>query len=102
MSGVLESSRAGHVLVSTRSSRDNCRLAEWRTTGAKPALIAAGNVRHLGYEDIANVGTGLGGSASYDGLPVSRRPHLRVRGVDELLAMLTERGDRNDAGGGVQ
>src|SRR5690349_10936286 len=34
------------------------------------------------------VGTGLGGSVSYDGLPLSRRPHLQVRGVDELLEML--------------
>jgi len=35
-------------------------------------------------------GRGLGGSASYDGLPGSRRPHLWVQGVDELLAMLQE------------
>jgi ribonucleotide monophosphatase NagD (HAD superfamily) len=34
------------------------------------------------------VGTGLGATASYDGLPLSRRPHLQVRGVDELLEML--------------
>ena len=34
------------------------------------------------------VGTGLGGPASYDGLPPTRRPHLRVRGVDELLEIL--------------
>jgi NagD protein len=34
------------------------------------------------------VSTGLGATASYDGLPLSRRPHLQVRGVDELLEML--------------
>jgi hypothetical protein len=44
-------------------------------------------IREFGGLAIA-VGTGLGGSAAYDGLPVSRRPHLRVRGVDELLEML--------------
>ena len=40
------------------------------------------------------VGTGLGLTASYDGLPLSRRPHLQVRGLDELLEML------GDADGG--
>ena len=34
------------------------------------------------------VGTGLGLTASYDGLPLSRRPHLQVRGLEELLEML--------------
>ena len=37
---------------------------------------------------------GLGRAASYDGLPLSRRPHLQVRGLDELLEML------GDADGG--
>jgi 4-nitrophenyl phosphatase len=40
------------------------------------------------------VGTGLGGSVSYDGLPLSRRPHLQVRGVDELLEMLDAGSER--------
>jgi 4-nitrophenyl phosphatase len=35
------------------------------------------------------VGTGLGGPGAYDSLPASRRPHLQVRGVDELLVILT-------------
>jgi 4-nitrophenyl phosphatase len=35
------------------------------------------------------VGTGLGALADYDALPAARRPHLRVHGVDELLAILT-------------
>jgi 4-nitrophenyl phosphatase len=43
---------------------------------------------HRGRALAIAVGTGLGGSASYDGLPLSRRPHLQVRGVDELLEML--------------
>jgi 4-nitrophenyl phosphatase len=43
---------------------------------------------HRGRALAVAVGTGLGGSASYDGTPASRRPHLRVRGVDELLEML--------------
>jgi NagD protein len=43
---------------------------------------------HRGRALAIAVGTGLGGSASYEGLPLSRRPHLQVRGVDELLEML--------------
>ena len=47
---------------------------------------------HRGRSLAIAVGTGLGATASYDDLSVSRRPHLRVRGVDELLAILTEPG----------
>jgi 4-nitrophenyl phosphatase len=43
---------------------------------------------HRGRALAVAVGTGLGQEGSYDGVPASRRPHLRVRGVDELLAML--------------
>ena len=49
---------------------------------------------HRGRALAIAVGTGLGGSASWDGLPVSRRPHLRVRGVDELLELLTVGSER--------
>jgi len=43
---------------------------------------------HRGHALAVAVGTGLGGPGAYDGRPASRRPHLAVRGVDELLAML--------------
>jgi 4-nitrophenyl phosphatase len=43
---------------------------------------------HRGRALAIAVGTGLGGPAAYDGRPASRRPHVAVRGVDELLAML--------------
>jgi len=45
---------------------------------------------HQGRALAIAVGTGLGGSASYEGVPPSRRPHLWVRGVDELLEILGE------------
>jgi 4-nitrophenyl phosphatase len=44
---------------------------------------------HRGRALAIAVGTGLGGPASYDGVPASRRPHLRMGGVDELLRLLT-------------
>ena len=73
--------------------------AQLAVVGDDPQLEVP--MAHRGRSLAIAVGTGLGGSASYDGLPVSRRPHLRVRGVDELLAILTEQGDKNDAGRGV-
>ena len=66
--------------------------AQLAVVGDDPQLEVP--MAHRGRSLAIAVGTGLGGSASYDGLPVSRRPHLRVRGVDELLAILTEQGDK--------
>jgi hypothetical protein len=43
---------------------------------------------HRGRALAIAVGTGLGGARADEGLARSRRPHLRVRGVDELLAIL--------------
>jgi NagD protein len=43
-----------------------------------PALAEV-PMAHRGRSLAIAVGTGLGGSASWDGVPVSRRPHLRVR-----------------------
>ncbi len=65
--------------------------AQLAVVGDDPQLEVP--MAHRGRSLAIAVGTGLGGSASYDGLPVSRRPHLRVRGVDELLTILTEQGD---------
>jgi ribonucleotide monophosphatase NagD (HAD superfamily) len=49
------------------------------------------------------VGTGLGRLADYDALPAARQPHLRVQGVDELLALLDSGGlARPDSDGSVR
>ena len=73
-----------------RSAADRLGLptAQLAVVGDDPELEVP--MAHRGRSLAIAVGTGLGGSAYYDGLPVSRRPHLRVRGVDELLAILTE------------
>ena len=47
---------------------------------------------HQGRALAIAVGTGLGGAASYEGIPASRKPHLLVRGVDELLEILGRQG----------
>ena len=47
---------------------------------------------HQGRALAIAVGTGLGGAASYEGIPASRKPHLLVRGVDELQEILRRQG----------
>jgi HAD superfamily hydrolase (TIGR01450 family) len=42
---------------------------------------------HRGRALAVAVGTGLGGPDAYDHLPPGRRPHLNLRGVDELLSL---------------
>ena len=51
---------------------------------------------HRGRALAIAVGTGLGSADAYDHLPAERQPHLRVGGVDELLALVT---DLSSAGG---
>lgn len=70
----------------TAADRLGVPAAQLAVIGDDPRLEVA--MAHRGRALGIAVGTGLGGSASYDELPVSRRPHLRVRGVDELLEML--------------
>ncbi len=77
-------------IAALRSAADRLGLpiAQLAVVGDDPELEVP--MAHRGRSLAIAVGTGLGGSASYDGLPASRRPHLRVRGVDELLVILTE------------
>jgi 4-nitrophenyl phosphatase len=42
---------------------------------------------HRGHALAIAVGTGLGGPEAYDHLPPAKRPHLHLRGVDELLSL---------------
>jgi len=42
---------------------------------------------HRGRALAIAVDTGLGSADAYDHLPPRRQPHLRLRGVDELLAL---------------
>jgi 4-nitrophenyl phosphatase len=75
-------------LDALRSAADRIRVrpAQLAVVGDDPALEMA--MAHRGRSLAIAVGTGLGRLADYDGLPAARRPHLRVRGVDELLALL--------------
>jgi 4-nitrophenyl phosphatase len=83
------------VQVVGKPSLDALRCAADRL-GASPARLAVvGDDPHLevpmahrGRALAIAVGTGLGAADAYDGVPSARRPHLCVRGVDELLQML--------------
>jgi 4-nitrophenyl phosphatase len=63
------------------------RPGELAVVGDDPALEVP--MAHRGRALAVAVGTGLGGAGAYDGVPAPRRPHLQVRGVDELLMILT-------------
>jgi len=75
-------------LDALRSAADRlgARPAELAVVGDDPQLEVP--MAHRGRALAVAVGTGLGGPDAYDHLPVSRRPHLQVRGVDELLLIL--------------
>jgi 4-nitrophenyl phosphatase len=80
------------LTVTGKPSLDALRAAAARL-GVRPADIAVVGddpllevpMAHRGRALAIAVDTGLGGPAAYDHLPPARRPHLRLRGVDELL-----------------
>jgi HAD superfamily hydrolase (TIGR01450 family) len=74
-----------HALRSA-AHRIGARLDRLAVVGDDPQLEVP--MAHRGRALAIAVGTGLGDSVSYQGMAVSRRPHLWVRGVDELLEML--------------
>jgi NagD protein len=45
---------------------------------------------HRGKALAIAVDTGLGGPGAYDHLPPQRRPHLRLRGIDELASLVRD------------
>jgi 4-nitrophenyl phosphatase len=61
------------------------RLSELAVVGDDPELEVP--MAHRGRAFAVAVGTGLGTADAFDHLPEQRRPHLTVRGVDELLAL---------------
>jgi len=95
ISAMIRSLTGCRLQVVGKPSLDALRTAADRLGFPAAQLVVVGDDPHLevpmalrGRALGIAVGTGLGGSVSYDGLPLSRRPHLQVRGVDELLEML--------------
>lgn len=72
------------------ASRLGLPAADLGVVGDDPGLEVP--MAHRGGALAIAVATGLGSAAGYAGLPAARQPHLYVRGVDELLKLLS-RGD---------
>jgi HAD superfamily hydrolase (TIGR01450 family) len=68
------------------AARIGVKAEELAVVGDDPELEVP--MAHYGRALAIAVGTGLGATASYDGLPPARRPHLLVRDVAELLEIL--------------
>src|SRR4029077_21174854 len=95
ISAMIRSLTGCGLQVVGKPSLDALRTAADRLGFPAAQLVVVGDDPHLEVQMALRgralgiaVGTGLGGSGSYDGVPLSRRPHLQVRGVDELLEML--------------
>jgi 4-nitrophenyl phosphatase len=69
------------------ASRLGVRAAALAVVGDDPLLEVP--MAHRGHALAIAVGTGLGGADAYDHLPPGRQPHLHLRGVDELLTLVT-------------
>jgi 4-nitrophenyl phosphatase len=65
------------------AARLGVRPAEIAVVGDDPLLEVP--MAHRGHALAIAVDTGLGDATAYDHLPAERQPHLRLRGVDELL-----------------
>ena len=67
------------------ATRLGVRTADIAVVGDDPLLEVP--MAHRGRALAIAVDTGLGDAAAYDHLPAERQPHLRLRGVDELLSI---------------
>ena len=70
------------------AGRLGLRPAELAVVGDDPELEVP--MAHRGRALAVAVLSGLGTAGAYDHLPPARRPHLQVRGVDELLSVCQE------------
>jgi oxaloacetate decarboxylase (Na+ extruding) subunit alpha len=92
ISAMIRSLTGCRLRITGKPSLDALRSAAARL-GARPADIAVVGddpllevpMAHRGRALAIAVDTGLGSADAYDHLPAERQPHLRLRGVDELL-----------------
>ncbi len=92
ISAMIRSLTGCRLTVTGKPSLDALRAAAARL-GVRPADIAVVGddpllevpMAHRGRALAIAVDTGLGDATAYDHLPPERQPHLRLRGVDELL-----------------
>ncbi len=94
ISAMIRSLTGCRLTVTGKPSLDALRAAAARLGVRPPDIAVVGDdpllevpMAHRGRALAIAVDTGLGGPAAYDRLPPGRRPHLQLRGVDELLEM---------------
>jgi NagD protein len=80
--------------ITGKPSLDALRAAAARLGVATEDIAVVGDdpllevpMAHRGRALAIAVDTGLGDASAYDHLPAERQPHLRLRGVDELLSL---------------
>jgi 4-nitrophenyl phosphatase len=76
--------------LAAAAARIGARPADLAVVGDDPELEVP--MAHRGHALAIAVTSGLGSAAAFAGLPPPRRPHLRLRGVDELLSICQDEG----------
>ncbi len=96
ISAMIRSLTGCRLTVTGKPSLDALRAAAARLGVPPSSLAVVGDdpllevpMAHRGKALAIAVDTGLGGPDAYDHLSAHKRPHLRLRGVDELLALVS-------------
>jgi ribonucleotide monophosphatase NagD (HAD superfamily) len=94
ISAMIRSITGCGLTITGKPSLDALRAAAARLGVPASRLAVVGDdpllevpMAHRGRALAIAVGTGLGAADAYDHLPAPRRPHLHLRGVDELLSL---------------
>jgi NagD protein len=97
ISAMIRSLTGCRLTVTGKPSPDALRAAAARLGVPARSVAVVGDdpllevpMAHRGQALAIAVDTGLGGPAAYDHLPAGRRPHLHLRGVDELAAIVRD------------
>ena len=97
ISAMIQSLTGCRLTVTGKPSRDALRAAATRLGVPAAQVAVVGDdpllevpMAHRGKALAIAVDTGLGGPDAYDHLPEGKRPHLQLRGVDELLELVTK------------
>ena len=95
ISAMIRSVTGCRLTVTGKPSLDALRAAATRLGVTARDLVVVGDdpllevpMAHRGRALAVAVQTGLAGPDAYDHLPPAKRPHLHLRGVDELLSLL--------------
>jgi ribonucleotide monophosphatase NagD (HAD superfamily) len=85
------------LTVTGKPSLSALRAAAARLSSPTRDLVVVGDdpllevpMAHRGRSLAVAVQTGLAGPDAYDHLPPGQRPHLHLRGIDELLSLYQE------------